>query len=104
MMITLATLENMTNNDGMTLKGYRAKNYKSGYQVGLYGKETASAAEAMDFIVEYKGNCGVWFSDGIYYIDYSVRIPTKKEALRIGKEHNQQSILRWKDMSLIWLS
>jgi hypothetical protein len=53
-------------------------------------------------VKEYKGNCGVWFSEGIYYIDKSHRVNTKREAMAIGKECNQISVLNWRTMGLAY--
>ena len=41
-------------------------------------------------------------ANGIYYVDHSYRVSTKNRALSIGREHNQISILKWNDMSLIY--
>lgn len=98
----LETLEGLKNNDGLTLKNSAPVTYKTGYQVATEGHETTDAAEAVKFIAAYGGNCGVWYSDGIYYIDKSHRVSTKREALEIGRAHNQISILKWSDMSLIY--
>ena len=101
-MINIRTIRKLNNNDGLTLKNGRAITYKSGYQVATEGIETCDIKEAMKAIKAYAGNCGVWFSNGIYYIDKSKRISTKTEALSIGKAHNQISILKWSNMSLIY--
>ena len=101
-MINIRTLKKLVNNDGLTLKNGKSIRYKSGYQVATEGKETTDIKEAMKFIKEYKGNCGVWLENGIYYIDKSHRESTKREALRVGKNCNQISILKWADMSLIY--
>lgn len=101
-MINIRTIRKLNNNDGLTLKNGRAITYKSGYQVATEGIETRDIKEAMKAIKAYAGNCGVWFSNGIYYIDKSKRISTKTEALSIGKAHNQISILKWSNMSLIY--
>ena len=58
--------------------------------------------KAMEIIKAYGGNCGIWFSNGIYYIDKSHRVNTKKLALQIGRECNQISILKWANMSLAY--
>ena len=102
-MLSIKVLKALANNDGMTLKAFAPVHYKSGYQVATEGIETRSAAEAMKAIKAYNGNCGVWFSNGIYYIDKSHRVSTKKEALAIGKKCNQKSVLKWADMSLLWI-
>ena len=92
----------LKNNDGLTLKKYIAISYKSGWQVADSGVEAATAMEAAAAIESYNGSCGVWYSEGIYYIDHSFRVATKAEALRIGREHNQISVLGWKTMKLAY--
>ena len=67
-MINIRTLKKLNNTDGLTLKNGKAIQYKSGWQVATEGKETKDIKQAMQFIKEYNGNCGVWYSDGIYYI------------------------------------
>jgi hypothetical protein len=92
----------LKNNDGLTLKGGKPIVYKTGYQVATEGIETTSAREAINAVKRYNGNCGIWFSEGIYYIDLSHRVNTKHEALEVGRAHNQISVLRWKDMGLVY--
>ena len=101
-MINIRTLKRLGNNDGLTLKKGKVIIYKSGWQVATEGKETTNIQEAMMMIREYKGDCGVWYSEGIYYIDKSHRVNTKREALQIGKEHNQISVLCWRTMGLAY--
>lgn len=99
-MINIRTLKKLANNDGLTLKNGKIITYKSGWQVATEGKETTDIKEAMKMIKEYNGSCGIWYSEGIYYIDKSHRVDTKREAMRIGKECNQISVLKWSNMSL----
>ena len=101
-MINIRTLKGLKENDGLTLKNGIKITFKTGYQVATEGMETRDPREAMTAIKRYNGNCGIWYSEGIYYIDKSHRISTKKEALRIGRECKQISILKWKDMSLVY--
>lgn len=101
-MINIRSILKLTNNDGMTLKGGKRITYKSGYQVATEGIETTSAREAINAVKAYGGNCGIWFSEGIYYIDLSHRVATKREALEVGRACNQISVLRWKDMGLVY--
>jgi hypothetical protein len=101
-MITTLTLKNLKNNDGLTLKAGESITYKSGWQVATEGVECRTAKEAMKAVKAYNGTCGIWYSEGIYYIDKSLRVSTKKEALRIGRECNQISILRWHGMKLFY--
>lgn len=101
-MINIRTLRKIEDNGGLTLKAGRPIAYKSGWQVATEGVECATMQEAMKAIKAYEGNCGIWFSDGIWYIDKSRRISTKKEAVKLGRECNQISILKWADMSLVY--
>lgn len=101
-MINIRSIKNLKNNDGLTLKKGKKIIYRSGWQVATEGIETSDPRAAMQAIKNYNGDCGVWFSDGIYYIDKSKRVDTKKEALAIGRACNQISILKWKNMSLAY--
>lgn len=95
-------LANLKNNDGATLKNYKLVNYKSGWQVADNGYECHSIEEAVKAIDKLGGNCGIWLADGIYYIDHSFRVDTKKEALKIGRDNNQISIYGWKRGNLAY--
>lgn len=101
-MIAITKLTSLKNNDGLTLKNGEIITYKFGWQVATEGMQTTSPKVAMVMIKLYKGNCGIWFSDGIYYIDKSHRVNTKKEAMEIGRACNQISVLNWKNMSLAY--
>ena len=101
-MINIRTIRKLINNDGITLKSGKVIEYKTGWQVAIYGVEVKTAREAIEAVKAYGGNCGVWFADGIYYIDKSFRVDTKKEALRIGREHNQISIFGWSRKNLAY--
>ena len=101
-MINIRTIRNLKEDDGLTLKNGQRTIYKSGWQVATEGVECKTAEEAIAAVRAYKGTCGIWYSKGIYYIDKSRRISTKKEAMKIGRECKQISILKWKDMSLAY--
>lgn len=101
-MINIRSIRKLSNNDGLTLKSGRVINYKSGWQVATEGIETANINEVIPAIKKYNGNCGIWFADGIYYIDKSFRVDTKKEALAIGRAHDQISIFGWKRSNLAY--
>lgn len=101
-MINIRTLRKLTNNDGLTLKKGKIIVYKTGYQVATEGQETKDIRQAMQMIKAYGGDCGIWFSNGIYYIDKSHRVNTKTEALTIGRQCNQISVLNWKNMGLVY--
>jgi hypothetical protein len=101
-MINIKSILKLKDNDGLTLKNGRPINYKTGYQVATEGIETRSARIAITQVKIYGDNCGIWYSDGIYYIDKSHRVNTKKEALKVGRECNQISVLNWKTMGLVY--
>lgn len=101
-MINIRSILKLRDNEGLTLKYGKPTAYKTGWQVATDGIATTSAREAINAVKAYGGNCGVWFSDSIYYIDHSKRVNTKREALEIGRANNQISILRWKDMGLVY--
>lgn len=101
-MINIRSILKLKNNDGLTLKKGKKITYKTGYQVATEGVECHTAREAIQAVKAYGGDCGIWYSDGIYYIDKSHRVSTKKEALKVGRECNQISVLRWRDMGLVY--
>lgn len=101
-MINIRSINKLQNNDGLTLKRGRIITYKTGWQVATEGVECKTAREAMQAIKAYNGDCGVWLADGIYYIDKSKRVDTKREALTIGKACNQISVLRWQGLKLVY--
>ena len=101
-MINIRSILKLKNNDGLTLKNGKPTTYKTGWQVATEGVETRSAREAINAVKAYGGNCGVWFADGIYYIDKSHRVNTKREAMEIGRACNQISVLHWRTMGLAY--
>ena len=101
-MINIRTLRNLNNNDGLTLRQGKPITYKSGYQVAIEGVEVTDITQVRQYIKAYNGNCGIWYSNGVYYIDKSYRVSTKHKALEIGRQYNQQSILQWNNMRLVW--
>ena len=101
-MINIRTINKLMENDGLTLKNGKLITYKSGWQVATEGVECHTARDAINAIKAYGGNCGVWFAGGIYYIDKSHRVNTKREALEVGRAHNQISVLGWRKMVLAY--
>lgn len=101
-MINIRTIRKLTNNDGLTLKKGKIITYKTGWQVATEGIVTRDTREAINAVKAYSGDCGIWYSEGIYYIDKSKRVNTKHEALEIGRACNQTSILSWRNMGLAY--
>lgn len=106
--INVRTIRNLTDNQGLTLRNGKIVEYKTGWQVGITGITCKTPEEVSDLLhygLGRKGNIGIWYSGGIYYIDISKRIQTKKAALEVGKIMNQQSIYGWrprKKGQLVW--
>ena len=106
--INVRTIRNIVEDGGLTLRNGKIVEYKTGWQVGITGV-TCNTPEEVSALLHSglgrKGNVGIWLHDGIYYIDVSKRITTKKDALTIGKLMNQQSIYGWaprKAGQLVW--
>ena len=101
-MINIRTIKKLQENEGLTLKNGKPITFKTGYQVATEGIETKSAQEAINAVRAYKGACGLWYAEGVYYIDKSHRVATKREALAVGKACNQISVLNWRTMGLVY--
>lgn len=97
-------LSALKNNDGATLKDGEPITYPDGYQVADYGKETKSAEEAAHIVEEMGGDAGLWYFDGVFYVDHSIKVDDLENAVEFGKQHNQQSIFNWENGELIWLN
>ena len=104
--ITLATIKSIKRNGGATINKYGERvSMKSGYQVSKRDLHIIPVDELDKLIIkeamkllEGRGEyLGVWIDNGNAYIDISVRIATKKEAMTRGRELNQLSVLRWSD-------
>jgi hypothetical protein len=102
------SIDKLQNNEGLTFRYGKIVEYKTGWQVATNGIEVKTAQEVSDILhspIGRKGFLGVWYSEGIYYVDFSKRVNTKKQALTIGKACNQQSIYGWRPRKagqLVW--
>lgn len=101
-MINIRSIRKLAENDGLTLKNGKPITYKTGWQVATEGVECRTDREAINAVKAYGGNCGIWFAGGIYYIDKSHRVNTKREAMEIGRACNQISVLNWRKMTLAY--
>ena len=101
-MINVRTIRKLQDDDGLTLRHGKIIQYKTGWQVADYGKEAVTAEEAIKLVREMGGNCGIWYAGGIYYVDHSFRISTKREALEVGRKFSQISIFGWKTQKLAY--
>lgn len=104
--ITRATINSIVRNGGATINanGIRVS-MKTGYQVSKCDLYIIPVAELTKAIVkqaitllEGRGEyVGVWIDGGYAFVDISRRVATKKQAMTIGRELEQISILRWRD-------
>lgn len=94
-MINIRTIRKLAENDGLTLKNGKIIHYKTGWQVATEGVMCYTPQDAIKAVKTYNGNCGVWLENGIYYVDKSHRVNTKKIALEIGKNYAQISVYGW---------
>jgi hypothetical protein len=106
--INVRTIRNIQEGEGLTLRNGKIVAYKTGWQVGITGVTCKTPEEVSALLhsgLGRKGNIGIWLSEGIYYIDVSKRITTKRNALAVGKVMNQQSIYGWRPRKagqLVW--
>ena len=104
--ITLATIKSIKRNGGATINKYGDRvTMKSGYQVSkrdlhiipVDELDKLIIKEAMKLLQNRSEYLGVWIDNGNAYIDISIRIATKRDAIARGRELNQLSVLRWND-------
>lgn len=104
--ITVATIKSIIRNGGATINKYGERvTMKTGYQVSkcdllVIPVEELDKLTLKDLFVKLTSRgeyLGVWIDEGKAYIDISCRIATKREAMRVGRELNQLSVLRWAD-------
>lgn len=90
-----------------TLKngGYTDIQYNQGFMVSLYGLETqvplgeAYSQKTMKVLRQYRklakkynGSLGLWIEKGTLFIDISINIADKNEAIKFGLDNKQLAI------------
>ena len=101
------------NNGGTYNKDLKSINAKSGYMVSLQGyekkckteQETERAImENMEIIRGLDGAyLGAWIDEGITYIDISILVENKEDAMQLGKINNQLAIYDIQNNESIYL-
>lgn len=108
--ITLATIKSIKRNGGATINKYGERvSMKTGYQVSkcdllilpVDELNKVILKELLTHLTSRGEYLGVWIDNGNVYIDISCRIATKHEAMERGRELNQLSVLRWRDMECL---
>jgi hypothetical protein len=97
--------ETIKQNGGATIKNGAIVNYKSGYQVCVNSKEKRykRLGNALRFNKKLK-SIGLWLNEKIWYVDTnSVRVATKKQAVKLATENNQIGIWNWKKQTTVYL-
>ena len=98
----ILAIMDLKDNDGLTFRNFVSVHYKTGWQVATEGITTTNPILAGMAAYDMGGNCGIWLSEGVYYVDKSKRVKTKREAMEIGRAHNQISILNWRTMGIAY--
>lgn len=91
----ISILHTMCEEGGATLRKGEPVAYPTGYQVGLHGKRTRNIEIALDTVLKWGGNAGLWKHRGFWYIDESIHVDTLAEAMELGRKHKQLSIFDW---------
>lgn len=104
-MLSVKGLKEIVNNGGATLRRDGSSvTYADGYQVSKEDcyivdiTATEELAEAVNTVLSMLSRgefCGLWINEGKAYIDISVWIADKAEALNMGRKMNQISIYEW---------
>ena len=106
--VNIRTIRKLRDGEGLTLRCRRPVTYKTGWQVATHGVECTTPEEVAKLIrtAEYAEACGIWLDKGVYYVDHSIRVTTKRAAIDLGRQCNQLSIFGWArkpDNALVWL-
>jgi len=102
-------LENLEEKLGYTLSSnpLSIKTYPRGYQVSIKDMHKITFKGLtpkvlldkyllpMTQIAEEGNDIGLWLDDGYVYIDFSINVSNKQQALSIGQMYNQMSIYGW---------
>lgn len=94
-------LKDIINNGGGNLKDWQPVNYSSGYMVAIEDGTIININD-IDSIINYidsiNGSCGLWVNNGFMYIDISINIQDKKEALQLASELKELAIFDCKEL------
>lgn len=104
-MLNIKKLKQIVNDGGATLRRDGvAVTYADGYQVSKKDcyivditatEDLANAVNTVLAMLNRGEYCGIWINDGKAYIDISIRLADKVEALNMGRKLNQISIYEW---------
>lgn len=103
---THAMLESIAaTNSGATLENYLPIHHDAGYQYSTTengsGNSTDDIETAAAMIDRLKGTCGVWYDNGIFYVETSYHAATLENAMNAAKKARQLTIYDWKNDTYI---
>lgn len=103
-------LKDVINRNGATLdKEGNDVSYHYGYPVSIRDlsiikARTLTKKYIINMLNQIKtGNLGIWIDKGLAYIDNSITLESKYDALEVGKTFNQISVWDWKKCESIYL-
>lgn len=108
------TLKQAIKNGGLTLnqKGI-PMNFKKGYQVSIQDcyildlnntNMILSCINNLSHSINKNKYLGLWIEDSKIYIDISIKILNKKQAIESAKNLNQISIFNWHNQKTIYIN
>lgn len=98
------TLKQVKINGGLTVSpNGEVANFKRGYQVSIKDIVViplykARKAQLLNILatIDKETYLGLWISQNKLYIDCSIYLSNKKDAVKLGKQNNQIAIFNWK--------
>lgn len=108
--ITKATINSIIRNGGATFNHNQERvQLKSGYQVSKCDLLIIPTEDLTKDIVKgliaklaSRGEyLGLWIDNGNVYVDISCRVATKRDAMQMGRDLNQLSVLKWATMECL---
>ena len=94
-------LKDIITNGGGNLKDWKKVSYSSGYMVAIKKGaiiDVKDIQSIIKFIDSVNGSCGLWVNNGFMYIDISINIPEKEEALKLASELKELAIFDCKNL------
>ena len=89
------TLLQIIKNGGGNLKNWNQVSYSSGYMVAIKKGAIIDIKDIkaiIEFIDSVNGSCGLWVNNGFMYIDISINIESKEEALKLASDLKELAI------------
>ena len=86
-------------NSGLTLKDYKSIHYETGFQYSKTENGSTntcvSVGMACAMVQSFNGTCGIWYDNGLFYIETSYHTEDLHEAYIMARKYHQKSIYAW---------